>query len=95
MAHSSLFSSHGLEPTAGQVWAALVPNTEHLASKAARAAGVDPKTARAHLPRLVDCGLAVARTAGKRTYYTRTPEPDLEAVAEVLGIEASVAAKQE
>lgn len=87
---NSLFSGHGLGPTAGRLWDALL-SLDHPASaaEAARTAGVDPKTARVHLPRMADVGLVETVTRGKRTLYAPAPDPDFETACFLAGVDDS------
>ena len=87
---NSLFSGHGLGPTAGRLWKALL-SLDHAASAAevARAAGVDPKTARVHLPRMAEVGLVDTILKGKRTFYAPAFEPDLEVACFLAGVDDS------
>gem|GEM_PF-7076725 len=90
MWHNSVFSRHGLGPTAGRVYGALATMTEPAsAAEVARAAGVDPATARKHLPRLVEHGLAVEIIRGRRKVYEAVDDPDFDVAALLAGVEQS------
>jgi len=87
---NSLFSGHGLGPTAGRLWNALLSlNRVSSAAEVARAAGVDPKTARVHLPRMAEVGLVDTIRKGKRTFYAPATEPDLEVACFLAGVDDS------
>lgn len=87
---NSLFSGHGLGPIAGRLWEALLDQEQPAtAAEVARAAGVDPKTARVHLPRLADVGLVDTITRGKRTLYAPATDPDFEVACFLAGVDDS------
>lgn len=86
----SVFSRHGLGPTAGELYAALVsledPSTVRtIAAKA----GCSPSTAAKHLPRMLDAGLVVKRLDFTPPRYEAAVDPDLEAIANLLQVDES------
>gem|GEM_PF-5978373 len=85
-----MFSRHGLGPTAGALYAALVtlddPSTVR---KIAGKAGCSPSTAAKHLPRMLDVGLVVKRLDFTQPRYEAAVDPDLDAIANLLQVDES------
>lgn len=90
-----VFSSHGLGPIAGALYAALTQLDEPASvRKVATAAGCSASTAAKHLPRMLDAGLVVKRLDFSHPRYEAALSPDLDAIAELIGVGESVAAMQ-
>jgi DNA-binding transcriptional ArsR family regulator len=75
------------DPTRARMLAALMGGEFLAAGELARAAGVTPQTATAHLAQLVDAGLVVERRQGRHRYL-RIADADVARVLESLSLVA-------
>ncbi|HEX8741265.1 MAG TPA: helix-turn-helix transcriptional regulator [Casimicrobiaceae bacterium] len=73
------------DPTRARMLSALLGREYMTAGEIARASGVTPQTASAHLAKLCDAGLVVARARGRHRYF-RLAEGDVAHALEALAL---------